>query len=418
MHFLVSALGSAGDVHPFIAVAQALQSLGHEVDLIALAPFGARVERSGIPFTPLGTVEDYERLVRRSEMWHPRRGTRLLVDELLRRLPEACAATAALVRPGTSVLVGSTLAWSSRLAQEQFALPGATVHLSPFVLPSAECPPVLPGGIDLSGWPAWVVRALQAAAERFVLDPSVAPHLNRLRDRLGLPPASRVLSRWMHSPDLVIGAWPSWFATPQADWPQPMVSTGFPIFDEGGAALDASLVAFLDAGDAPIGITPGSAMAHGEAFFARGLQACASVGRRAVLITPYRDQLPQDLPSGVHHVAWAPFSQLLPRLSGLIHHGGIGTGAQALAAGLPQLIVPFAHDQFDNAARLGRLGVARTVRLSARGHEWRAAARTLLESEGVIANAVSCAALTRTGVPPATDIAHRLERLGHERLGH
>ena len=418
MHFLVSALGSAGDVHPFIAIARALQSRGHQVDLIALAPFGARIERAGIPFTPLGTDEDYRRLVQRPEIWHPRRGARLLLDELLNRLPEACATTAALVRPGRSVLVGSTLAWSSRLAQEQFALPGATIHLSPFVLPSAECPPVLPGGLDLSAWPAWLVRAMQAGAERLVLDPLVAPRLNRLRNGLGLPPVSRVLSRWMHSPDLVIGAWPSWFATPQPDWPQPTVSTGFPTFDEGGAALEDSLLAFLDTGEAPIGITPGSAMAHGEAFFARGLQACASVGRRALLITPYADQLPRDLPDGVHHVAWAPFSQLLPRLAALIHHGGIGTSAQALAAGLPQLVVPFAHDQFDNGARLRRLGVARSVRPSARSDEWSAAARTLLASAEISAQAVFYAERMSTDVSPATDIADRLETLGRDRLDH
>ncbi len=417
MHFLVSALGSAGDVHPFIVISKALQSRGHDVHMIALAPFRERIERAGIAFTPLGTVEDYQRLVGRPEMWRPASGARLLVNELLHQLPEAQGLTAALVRPGATVLVGSTLSWATRLVQERFALPGATIHLSPFVLPSANRPPILPGGVDLARWPAWLVRGMQSGAERLVLDRWIGPPLNRLRRDLRLPPVQHVLSRWMHSPDLVIGAWPAWFAPPQADWPQPIELIDFPLFDEGGAGLDDALRAFLAAGDAPIGITPGSAMAHGQAFFARAIDACASIRKRAVLITPYVDQLPRRLPIGMHHVAWAPFSQLLPRLSALVHHGGIGTSAQALAAGVPQLVVPFAHDQFDNAARLERLGVARALRVLSQDAGWRAALRSLIDNSDVVAAAGRCAAHMASSAAPATAIANRLEQLGRDRLG-
>ena len=414
MYFLVSALGSAGDVHPFIAISKALQARGHEVRLIALAPFEERVQRAGIAFTPLGTVDDYQRLLQRPEMWNPRGGAQLLVKELLQRLPEALAVTAALVRPGATVLVGSTLSWAMRLVQERCALPCATVHLSPFALPSASAPPVLPGGIDLSRLPPRLVRGLQWAVERFLLDPKIAPGLNRLRGDLDLPPVKRVLSRWMHSPDLVIGAWPSWFAPPAADWPQPMSSTGFPLFDEPGAAMEDSLLAFLAAGDAPIGITPGSAMAHGRSFFAMALKACASIGKRAVLITPFVDQVPSALPTGVHHAKWAPFSQLLPRLSALIHHGGIGTSAQALAAGIPQLVVPFAHDQFDNAVRLERLDVARSASRNSDSSE---RLRGLVESAAVFDGVGRYAGLMASGPPPAEEIAARLEVFGHLRFG-
>jgi rhamnosyltransferase subunit B len=416
MHFLVSALGSAGDVHPFIAIGQALQSRGHEVQIIALAPFEQRIARAGLAFTPLGTFDDYQRLVQQPALWHPLGGARLLIDDLLQRLPEAHALTASLVRAGQTVLVGSSLSWGARLAQEQFGLPGATVHLAPFALQSATAPSVLPGGLDLSRLPAGLVRALYRSTERFVLDPRIAPPLNRLRSQLNLPPVQRVLSRWMHSPDLVIGAWPAWFAPPQADWPQPMIATGFPLFDEGGASLDAALLAFLDAGPAPIGITPGSAMAHGRRFFTRALDACLALGRRVVLVSPYREQLPQVLPAEVHHASWAPFSRLMPRLAALIHHGGIGTSAQALTAGIPQLVVPFAHDQFDNAARLERLGVAAVQNESASARGWATALRKLMaDSEATLA-AHRCAGLMAADDLPAQTIATALENLGRARL--
>ena len=370
MKFLMSALGSAGDVHPFIAIGIVLRTRGHDVRILASPPFEERIRRAGLAFAPLGTADDYERVLQRPELWQPRGGARLILDELLQRLPEGYAATDRYAHESGTVLVGSTLSWGVRLVQEMRGLPAATVHLSPVCLQSATQPAILPGVGDLSWMPAWALRALQRAGERLLLDRWIGPRLNAFRATLGLAPVRRIWSRWMHSPDLVIGAWPSWFAPPQADWPPATIVSGFPLFGEQGTDLSPSLAAFLAAGPPPIGITPGSAMAHGEAFIARALAACAATGQRALLITPYRAQLPASLPDDVHVVDYAPFGALLPRLSALVHHGGIGTSAQALAAGVPQLVVPFAHDQFDNAARLQRLGASRTLRVADQTATW------------------------------------------------
>lgn len=421
MQFVVSALGSAGDVHPFIAISQTLRARGHRVQMIASPYFEARIRRAGIEFTPLGAAGDFESLLECPELWHPRDGARFLLDELLKRLPEAFAVTAALSQPRDTVLVGSSLSWGLRLVQEHRGLPAATVHLSPICLPSASGPSVLPGVGDLSWLPVWALRALQSGVEQLFVDRWVAPRLNRVRAGLGLAPVQRVLSRWMHSPDLVIGAWPDWFAPPQPDWPAQVQTCGFPLFHESAhsdsGALDPGLEAFLAAGPAPVGITPGSAMAHGAAFFAQAATACAALGQRALLISPFPEQLPAVLPAGALHVPYAPFSILLPRLSALVHHGGIGTSAQALAAGIPQLVVPFAHDQFDNAARLHRLGVALRLRTQAPAAEWRAALRGLLEAPGrAAALRLNAARMTAEG-PAAVRIAEQLERLaGASRL--
>ncbi|HEX8916381.1 MAG TPA: nucleotide disphospho-sugar-binding domain-containing protein, partial [Humisphaera sp.] len=107
--------------------------------------------------------------------------------------------------------------------------------------------------------------------------------------------------------------------------------------------------------------TPGSAMVNGRAFFETSAEACRLIGRRGVLLTRHAEQVPTKLPPGVVHVPYAPFSELLPRCAAVATHGGIGSLSQALAAGCPQLIHPFAHDQYDNADRLERLGVGRAV---------------------------------------------------------
>lgn len=195
-----------------------------------------------------------------------------------------------------------------------------------------------------------------------VCDPLVAPALNGLRRELGLPPVKRVMTQYLHSPQRVIGLFPSWFAMPPPDWPPQVRLTGFPLFDERQfTPLAPDLQQFLDEGEPPIAFTPGSAMWTGHRFFAESARACALLGHRGLLLTRHADQIPRRLPAGVRHVSYAPFSQLLPRCAALVHHTGIGTSAQALRAGIPELLVPFAHDQHDNAARLIRLGVARKI---------------------------------------------------------
>jgi UDP:flavonoid glycosyltransferase YjiC (YdhE family) len=150
--------------------------------------------------------------------------------------------------------------------------------------------------------------------------------------------------------------------------------------------MSPELAAFLADGPPPIAFTPGSANLHGRPFFEAAVDACTRLGRRGVLLTRFPEQVPSGLPSGVRHFAYAPFSQLLPRASALVHHGGIGTAAQGMAAGVPQLIMPLAHDQFDNVARMRRLGIARALPPARfRGPALARALGTLLDSPEVAA---------------------------------
>ena len=102
-------------------------------------------------------------------------------------------------------------------------------------------------------------------------------------------------------------------------------------------------------------------MRQGRQFFLESIKACQLLGRRGLLLTPYRDQVPATLPDEIRHFDYIPFGQLMPRVATLAHQGGIGTLARALAAGVPQLVMPNAYDQPDNAARLERLGVGASI---------------------------------------------------------
>lgn len=136
--------------------------------------------------------------------------------------------------------------------------------------------------------------------------------------------------------------------------------------------MTPELLAFLDAGPAPIVFTLGSsAVLNAGNFYIEAVRVVQRLGCRAVLLVGKEggNALPDSLPPTVHVAGYAPHSELFPRASVIVHQGGAGTLGQALRAGKPMLVVPWAHDQPDNADRARRLGVARV--LSA--HRWSAA---------------------------------------------
>lgn len=402
---LILAVGSAGDVYPFIVIGQALRARGYAVTLVATANFQARVEAAGLRFVSGLSQQELDASVLDPDLWHPVKGFATIWKHMARHLPTAYAQQLALVKEAPTLIVASTLGLTGRLLQEAQGVPLVTVHLAPSCFLTAHDTSVRRGLRWPRSWPRWAVRLVLALVERLMLDPVVRPDINRLRAALNLAPVRRVMSRWLHSPQQVICAFPAWFAAPQPDWPPNTVCTGFPRMPASEGRLEPALQRFIDAGSPPIVVTPGSAMAHGGLFIARALAAAASLGLRVVVVTPYREQLPAALPAGVHHAAYAPFDLLAPQAAAFVHHGGIGTSATVMAAGKPQLIVPFAFDQPDNAARLRRLGVAATVLPDAPPRAWTRALEGLLDDPAVAAACATVAAAMAAETPAAEQIA-------------
>ena len=184
-----------------------------------------------------------------------------------------------------------------------------------------------------------------------------------MRADLGLPPAVAHPLVDGHSPSLHLALFSKILLAEQPDWPPHSVITGFPFFDrDGETGLPPDLARFLDDGPPPVVFTLGySASTVAGRFYQNSALAAVRLGRRAVLVLKDPRNRPPSLPEGVTTVEYAPFSVLFPRSALIVHHGGIGTTGLAMRSGRPMLVVPFAHDQPDNAARLTRLGVARTL---------------------------------------------------------
>ncbi|MGD0540547.1 MAG: glycosyltransferase [Tepidisphaeraceae bacterium] len=415
LRILIAALGSHGDMHPFLALGRTLRDCGHEVRLIAPAMYESMARSIGLHFVPVGTAEEFERFSSRAGLWHPLKGFQVLAEGVAQLLTPYYRAIVENHEPGRTVLVLSSLLLAGRVAQEVLGAPAVSVHLSPVILRSIENPAKTPP-LPVAAWlPKFWNRLVFAAADLLVLDAALSRPLNALRASVGLGPVKRIFSRWIHSPDRVIGLFPQWFAPSAADWPPQTVLTGFPLYDEADVTpIDAELEKFLDSGQPPIAFTPGSAMRHGGRFFAAAVQTCRMLGRRGLLVSIHGQQVPARLPGEIRYVRYAPFSRLLPRCAAIVHHAGIGTSSQALAAGIPQLAAPMAHDQADNAMRLQRLGVAEI--LPARRFAAPAAAVALEDVMDPIHRAACLVAKNRfAGKDPLRKSAEVIEQTFHDR---
>lgn len=361
-HILLFPLGSSGDVHPFIGLGRKLLARGHRVTLFTCEHFETAAAKSGLEFVSTYSTEDYFKIQDDPEIWHPTRGPKAIMakTQSVESYRDCLRLIAERNVPGETVVVGGTLALGPRTVRDHLKVPLVTVHLQPGVVISVDRPARYAGG----NFPAWAPRWLRRAgfyfAEKWIIDPMVAPTVNAFRAELGLPPVKKIMTKYWHSPDAVVGLFPAWYAAPAGDWPAHMRLTSFPLYDEANVRPPTpEHQAFFDAGSPPVVVTFGSAMRHAKPHFAAAAEAIHKIGRRGILLTPYREQVPDPLPPGVIHADYIPLSQILSKAAVMVHHGGIGTAAQTLAAGIPHLVMPMTHDQPDNADRLEKLGVAR-----------------------------------------------------------
>ncbi|OUT68056.1 MAG: hypothetical protein CBB70_07265 [Planctomycetaceae bacterium TMED10] len=356
---ILIALGSSGDVHPVLGIAEELARRHHEVFVVTNPSFESLVKRLGFQFRPLGTAAEFDAVADDPDVWHPVRGIKMLVRwAILHTMRPIYELLEELHIPDQTVVAAPLTAFGARIAQEKFGIRLATLHLQPVVFRSVYDTPRIPPMLTGPRVPHWLKRLQFYLADRLLVDPILTRETNAFRGELGLRPVQRLMNRWCHSPDCVIGLFPDWYASLQADWPPNTHLTGFPLWDESVLdARDQGLQKFLEAGTPPLVFTPGSAMRHGKDFFEVAVAATEQLGKRAILLSQHAAHIPVGLPAGIVHFPYVPFSQLLPQAAALVHHGGIGSTGQALSAGIPQLIMAMAFDQPDNANRVQRLGV-------------------------------------------------------------
>jgi rhamnosyltransferase subunit B len=355
---LLCTIGSAGDVNPFIGIGHHLIKRGFRVVLITSPYFETQARSAGSEFFGLGSIEDYQSIIQNPDLWDPDKGFKVFAESVVFPIMEPAYEIISGFDPSETILAAQGQFLGAHIAHEKLGFPFITIHLTPAAFRSAYEFPLLPAWM-----PPFLKRGFFNLFDALVLDQLFAPRINRFRQSLGLPPVRKIFDRWTHSPQLNLCLFPNWFAEPQPDWPPQTRLTSFVYYDRrnGHEDIPEELNKFLSTGSAPIIFTPGTAMKHANQFFLDCIEACQLLGRRGILLTQHPEQLPAKLPQDIQHFAYLPFSRILPRAAALVHHGGIGTIAQAIAAGIPQVIRPMAHDQPDNAARVEKLGIGLTL---------------------------------------------------------
>ena len=379
MHALLVSAGTAGNMLPFIGLGAALKARGHDVTVIGSGAGTGTIHSLGLGFAGLEDPEEVQRLAKSDAAAARKAGfLRSLVPRAVRYMRRVYELIAERYVPGETVIVSQGWLFGSRIAQEKLGAPLATVHLQPLLFGSAY---------DIPGLPHWVPRCVPQLANAIVersVDWALASAIDAFRRELGMRRAARPVMRWWRSPELVIGFFPEWYSAPQPDWTSPTLLGGFPLFDAPGTAVSPELEEFLADGEPPLVFSQAWLVHDAQDYYTTSVEVARRLGRRAVLLTSHPEQLPQSLPPDVRYFGFVPLGRLLPHAAAIVHHGGMGTIGQSLAAGVPQLTVPSLLDQFDNSRRLLRLGVSANLRSSAyRPDRVTRILRDLLESPAV-----------------------------------
>lgn len=361
---LFATMGSLGDLHPCLALALELQRRGHSPTIAATPYYREKVEGHGFAFRPLRPDWDPTSSELIAQCAKMRRGPEVLIRNLvLPHLKDTYADLIAAARD-TDLMIAGELVFAAPLVAEKLKLRWASATLSPISFLSAHDPSVLvncPELILLRNAGLGINRALLSLS-RIILRSWWLP-IRDLRHSEGLSPGRDPLLDDKFAPQLVLALFSRSLAQPQPDWPPQTVQPGFVFFDRHEAAKSSpdsgtsTLETFLSAGDPPVVFTQGStAVHHPGTFYQVSVEAARRIGRRALLIGAH----PLSAPAApdVLAVHYAPYSEVFPRASVIVHQGGSGTTGQAMQAGRPQLFVPFGWDQPDNAARMVRHGCA------------------------------------------------------------
>ena len=402
MRVVLVSIGTLSNLQPLVAVAVGLRALGLLPVIAASENCQAVCSHHGIEFAPLRPspaqiMSDLD--IGEAEFW-----ASLVTDwnfALKKAMLPYAAQTLADLRQayvGADLVITTNAAILGRIAADAAGIRKMAILLQPITLSNAQVPPVLPGlGFlpalrrSLGPWAVKPFLALIQQASKHILRPFA-----EVRRAAGAPPFSGNESRdGVMATERVFTLFSPRIGSLPPGTPSHVVPCGFTFCDTGfsAAGLAPDLRAFLDEGSPPIVFTLGSLAVTMDADFCQAsAEAAASLGRRAILlvgdgqIDKYRHLKTAD----VFVSGYAPHSAIFPQAAAVVHHGGIGTIAQVMRAGIPHLVCPRYGDQFDNAARIKAHRLGDTLPFadySAAGAT--AALARILADEGLLAQARS-----------------------------
>ncbi len=364
---LLTTYGSYGDLHPFMAMGKALINVGHQVTLMSHLQYKEMVEKFGIHFIPMRpSEEDFGSEDIWPEKAHdPKTGTLYFMKELI--LPFLNESYELLEReiPKYDLVIPHAFTFAAPLVADKYNIPWLSCLLQPCAIFSAYDPPFV-GNLKYLSYVKFLGPSILKSMCHFMMkdfNKSLNPVL-QLKIKIGLE--NKRVGFWDYSTKGILALFPKEFSIEQPDWPKEICNLGFPLFDqENSHDISSGLRKFIDKGEAPIVFTLGSTIVKTKNdFYLHAHKAIKEIGCRAIFLVGKK---PQRIPEQAYQSAniyisnYEPFSALFPYCSMVVHQCGIGTTGQALAAAKPQILIPFSHDQPDNARRVEKLGIGISI---------------------------------------------------------
>lgn len=366
---IITTLGTLGDLHPMIAVALELRQRGHDVVFVTHKEYKSKLEALKFEFHRMRpdftALNDPEEMARMMDM---KTGQEYMVRQWVNPNLHAMYTDLLDVAQGADFIFSGEGVTATPLVAEKLKMRWASSAMVPMSFFSAHDLPILPpfpALANLYKFSPTFNKSIVNFAKR-VTNPWAKP-VRQLRHELRLSPLEgNPYIDCKFSPHLVVALFSSVLGQPQPDWAPNTVVAGFTYYDAiQSAELAEQVKQFLNAGEAPIIFTLGSAaVMNAGNFYQESIEAAKLINRRAILLIG-RNSPPENLrenSKNIIAVNYLPYSQIFPHACAIVHQGGIGTTAQALRARRPTLIMPYSHDQPDNAARVERLGTSHTIK--------------------------------------------------------
>jgi rhamnosyltransferase subunit B len=328
--------GTGGDVFPFVAIGQVLQARGHVVTLVTHCFYEDLAQAAGLAFIPLDSFAEYHQMRQEDhQLLHPHSAVLFHRRHVLPRISNEYRLIKEHIRDRDALIVSHTnTLFTALIAGEGLQIPVILTLLSPYQIKMLSL----------------FTGLLGVLADEF----------NHLRNSLALPSITN-WSLWLRSFQSAIGNWPDWLASPEPDWPVGLSFVGFileqtvPLKED---ELSREARECWAAGKPCVLITHGTSLPLEPAFFEESIAACLQLGYNGLIVTPHLE-LTLRCPPQIRRFKSLPFVSILPHVQAIIHHGGIGTAAQALLAAKPQLIMGHGFDRVENAMLFQSLGVAK-----------------------------------------------------------
>lgn len=363
MDYLFYSLGTTGDALPFIRIAASLNSKGFKTAFIGNEKFVPVAKSMRVECLSVSSKEAYENTYNNPLTWSRHHAQNHYNEFHFPAIKPTFKAIESIVKKGHKPLIvyQDTLS-GARMAAEEFGLESCQVALAPYAIGS-ELSPTYPmcRQIEEGLW-GEIIPKIEEKAKNDTFDRLVRPLINPVRKELGL-------SEWtindlpdMDSSPSILALFPQWLKPNPGDWPKQLVNTGFILGDSANTDDGQRLEEFIVQYGSPMVFTFGTGIPVTSQLVDKIRHVCRIVGRSGVFVA--HSQAEKLMDNGSYPVltlSSAPFSYLFSRAALVIHHGGIGTCAQALACGVPQVISPYTFDQPDNAYLLWKLGLSNAL---------------------------------------------------------